>query len=107
MDFNALAKLRRYLELKHHIPGRMRIKFDSSIRKDPQAMALAQEQGDLDPSGMPGVTNIRTNLLARSVVIEYDPTLISPQLLEELATTKDANRAAEIAEQLYTTLHAN
>lgn len=103
MDFMALANLRRYLEIKHHIPGRMRIKFDQAIRKDSQAMALANQQ----TGPLPGVTKVRTNLLARSVVIEYDPQRISPDLLEELATTKDGTRAADIAEQLYNTLQAN
>jgi hypothetical protein len=47
------------------------------------------------------VLGVRRNMLARSVVIEYDSEIIDPELLEELATTQDDARAAELAARLY------
>jgi len=47
------------------------------------------------------VLSVRLNWAARSAVIEYDRERISPELLQELATTRDAERAAAIAEALY------
>ncbi|MBG0774902.1 MAG: hypothetical protein H0S85_00515 [Desulfovibrionaceae bacterium] len=97
MDFHVLAGLRRYLSVKHHLPGRIRIKFDAAITRDPEALRLAQSNGELPPA----VLGVRRNMLARSVVIEYDSEIIDPELLEELATTQDDARAAELAARLY------
>ncbi len=53
-------------------------------------------------SGPPeGVKDYRLNLAARSIVIEYDDAHIDPDLLDELARTKDDERAAAIVEQLH------
>lgn len=47
---------------------------------------------------------MRLNTLARSVIIEYDAESVSPALLEELVTTGDDARAAEILRELDTIL---
>ncbi len=103
MDFNAIAKLRRYIGVKHHIPGRLRIKFDPKIVMDKQALQLAREHHELPP----GVHDTRINLAARSVIIEYDPKRIAPEILEQLATTKDDIQASALVEQLHTILQGN
>lgn len=100
MDFAAIAQLRRYISVKHHIPGRIRIKFNPKIAMDKQALQIARQQKKLPP----GVNNTRLNLAARSVVIEYDPQRIAPEILEELATTKDDVRASALVEKLHTVL---
>lgn len=96
MDFHTLAQLRRYLQLKHHIPGRIRIIFDPRLADEPEVKRLVQNHGDLPP----GVHKMRLNPLARSVVIEYDPAVIAPSLLEELAVTASDERAAGIVQEL-------
>lgn len=96
MDFKTLARLRRHLEIKHHVPGRIRIKFSLAIVADPMVKKMANSGQDLPP----GVKSARLNALARSVVIEYDADKFPPELLEELISTKDNGRAEEILVQL-------
>jgi allophanate hydrolase subunit 1 len=100
MDFESIAKLRRYLSVKHHIPGRIRIGFSPKLAMNKQALALAKDQRELPP----GVHNARLNMQARSVVIEYDPERIDPEILQELASTKDDRKAQALVEKLHTIL---
>ncbi len=96
MNFNTLAKLRNYLSIKHHVPGRIRVKFDQAIVADPDAMGYINQNTALPP----GVYSMRLNKLARSVVVEYDNRLISPELIEELVRTRQEARAVEILREL-------
>ena len=96
MDFNILARMRHGLEVKHHIPGRIRIVFHGSLLTHPETRRFKDMKDDLPAA----VKNVRINLLARSLVIEYDTRNIAPELLEELMTVVDDARAAEIAERL-------
>jgi hypothetical protein len=66
-------------------------------------MRLAKAQ----PDSFPGLKSVRFNLAARSVIIEYDARVIKPDLLEELATTRDDERADAIAEELCSGLMKN
>jgi len=96
MDFHTLASLRRHLTVKHHIPGRIRLVFSPTLPAVPEIQAVLQSRGSLPA----GVSGMRINAPARSVVIEYDPKRIAPELLEELAATRDDERAAHIVREL-------
>ncbi|WP_018123748.1 HMA2 domain-containing protein [Desulfovibrio oxyclinae] len=97
MDFSTIAKLRKYLSIKHSLPGRIRIKFSLGIMKDKEALALAQS-----PPEMPdAVTETNLNLFSRTLLIEYDAEQVPPHLLEELITTDDDDRAAAIVKELH------
>jgi len=96
MDFNTLARLRNYLTIKHHIPGRIRIKFAPGILAEPLARELMQSR----PALPPGVRDVRLNAAAWSVVIEYDARHIPPAMLEELLHAADDARAAELLAEL-------
>jgi len=95
MNFNALAKLRRYLEVRHHVPGRIRIVFRPAIADEPLVRELMGNGADLPP----GVRSARVNVLARSVVIEYDAHAIPPAMLEDLVNADD-ERAARLLREL-------
>lgn len=102
MDFATIATLRKYLTVKHSLPGRIRIKFSLGIMSDPEAMALVQS-----PPALPeAVTNTDLNVFSRTLLIEYDADRIEPALLEELITTGDDTRATAIVEELHSTLYA-
>lgn len=102
MDFATIATLRKYLSIKHSLPGRIRIKFALGIMKDPEALALAQS-----PPEMPdAVTETKLNIFSRTLLIEYDAEQVPSALLEELITTDDDDRAAEIVEELHNSLFA-
>jgi hypothetical protein len=71
-------------EISHHIPGRIRLKVKLS------GLLLAQ---DLEAEHLMkyfnGILDARTNIAARSIIISYDKTLISPDLWERLVMAKN------------------
>lgn len=90
MNFGELVALRDCLDVAHHVPGRIRIRFSLALLARPEAKKLM----DLSDNGrcVPGFRGMRLNAAARSVVIEYDPAVIAPQKLEEVLTTNDQDR---------------
>ncbi|WP_319581959.1 HMA2 domain-containing protein [uncultured Pseudodesulfovibrio sp.] len=102
MDFATIATLRKYLSIKHSLPGRIRIKFSLGIMKDPEAMKLAQSPPDMPDA----VKDTSVNIFARTLLIQYDADRIPPALLEELISTPDDDRAAEIVRELHEILFA-
>lgn len=96
-DFETLARLRGYLKVKHHIPGRIRISFDPRIVSLPEIRELTRYDGPLPA----GVNGFRVNMAARSVVIEYDPARVPPDYLQELAVSEDDQQAAKIVKKIY------
>lgn len=102
MDFETIARLRKYLSIKHNLPGRIRIKFSTAIMKDPEALKLAQSPPDMPD----GVKEAKVNIFSRTLLLEYDADLVPPVLLEELISTEDDDRAAEIVAELHDKLFA-
>ena len=101
MDLDLFQDLRRHFTIVHHIPGRMRIKFDTSIISNPVVKNFINKKNDsLNTiySIIPGAEKIRFNLWARSIVVEYDKTHIKPELIKELFITDDANRIKAIVD---------
>jgi len=88
-------ELRRLVDVVHHVPGRMRLRLDPQLRGHPAAKVLGQWKANGS-----GVLSTRLNLLARSLVIEYDPKRIDPRTLEEFLTEADDERAKAQVETL-------
>lgn len=82
---------KKFITLAHHVKGRMRLKVNPAIAKHPVRKKLEEISGTL-----PGVLDTRVNLLARSVVVRYDPEIISPAEFEALVLSKDENVSMEI-----------
>ncbi|MCT4535918.1 HMA2 domain-containing protein [Halodesulfovibrio sp.] len=102
MDFATVAKLRKYLSVKHHIPGRIRILFDKSIMTDPEALKLVKTA----PKTLPeAVKKTKLNIFAKTLVIEYDSKRVPPKLLEELINAPSDKAASAIVEKLYSLLY--
>lgn len=101
MDFTTVAKLRKYLSVKHHIPGRIRIGFDKSIITDPEALALVKSA----PKMPDAVKKTSLNIFSKSMVIEYDEKKVPPQLLEDLINAPSDDAASAIVEKLYSLLY--
>ncbi len=95
MNVNDIAELRRFIAVAHHVPGRIRLKLDPAVRHHPKAKALATlaEKGN-------GAFRARINVLARSLVLEYDPARLDPARVEEFFTSDDADRTADLAREL-------
>ncbi len=100
MDFQLLMELREHLSVAHHVRGRIRLRFSLGLLTDGRAMGLlASAKGAPLPAAVRGV---RLNVAARSVVLEYDPEIVQPRVLEEVLTTDDENRFRVLAEELKT-----
>ena len=91
MDFKKIVELDKYITIAHHIPGRIRIKFSLAAAGHPEVKNLMKEK----PKMPQGVLSTKLNLLARSVLIEYDPNIIHPEWLATLVEGK--NREEKIA----------
>lgn len=100
MILGDLIALRDCLDVAHHVPGRIRIRFSLKILTRPAAHRLL----DATDGGraVPGFRGMRVNASARSVVIEYDPAVIAPDKLEEALTTRDEARLAGLVEEFRT-----
>ncbi|NDV24864.1 hypothetical protein [Desulfovibrio sp. JC022] len=94
MDFQLLMELRDYLTIKHHVPGRIRIKLAAKLLADPRTKKLKEEAGETPP---PCIISSKFNFFTRNAVIEYDPEVIIPEKLHEALTTDDPERFQELA----------
>lgn len=74
-----LIRLAPHTEVVHHIPGRVRIKIL------PSGFRMAQDM-DMDAmiQQIPGISQIRVNPVARSLVIEYDKNRLPYDLWEKM-----------------------
>ncbi len=103
METATLIKLRSYLRIAHHIPGRIRIKVNPALFIQPDALRLAAQVdlGDLGRgNGHPAIINSRINKNAGSLVLEYDPRMIAPAMFEDLFRARDENRVEQLVEHL-------
>lgn len=98
MDFHTLMDLRQYLTIKHHVPGRIRIKFGLKLLADPRAQALKEETES--KTSPPCIKNTKLNMFTRNVVIDYDPDIVEPEKLHEALITDDEARFNELAAEL-------
>lgn len=98
MHLETLMDLREYITIKHHVPGRIRLKFGLKLLADPRAQALKQEaQTRAQPAC---IKDTKINMFTRTVIIEYDPAVIQPETLHEALTTEDEARFNELAAEL-------
>lgn len=102
MDFLTIAKLRKYLSIKHHIPGRIRIIFDKSIIEDPNALSLMKEAPEMPDA----VKNTSLNVFSKSVVIEYDTQRVAPESLEKIINASSDEAAKAAVKQLHAVLYS-
>lgn len=92
-DFGPFLGLRRYVSIAHHVPGRIRLKLSlAALAKLPEA--------DLAPfldllKRIRGIGLTRINRPALSVVVEYDPNVITPSTWSRLLQG-DADEVTEI-----------
>ncbi|WCE30846.1 HMA2 domain-containing protein [Vibrio sp. SCSIO 43137] len=87
-DVKTVLKLRSWVRIAHHIPGRIRLKYKLGIiahlarfNSDDIARAL---------DDIPAFRNYKLNSSTGSVLIEYDPGTVSPALIEELFSQEDS-----------------
>ena len=103
MDLNLFKDLHRHVVIAHNIPGRIRFRFNALIALNSRIKKFIGKNNDFlenIDSEFRGVKKIRTNIPARSIVLEYDKSIINPSLITELFTTGDLDRAKVIIDEL-------
>ena len=103
MDLNLIEDFRKYFVIAHNIPGRIRFRFNAAIILNSRVKKFIGKNNDfLENINLKfrGIKKIRTNIPARSIVLEYDKSIINPSLITELFTTGDLDRAKAIIDDL-------
>ncbi|MBC2693810.1 MAG: hypothetical protein HF982_00715 [Desulfobacteraceae bacterium] len=95
-----LMPLLEEAEIVHHIPGRIRLRFNHSIvSKLPKVNGIEKEIQKL-ANEIEAIKNIRLNLFAGSVVVQYDTELLSLDFWQEVVGEKDVEQLKEKARTL-------
>ena len=82
-DPETLKRFARHVTIAHHVPGRIRLKFDLAVLKE-----LGEETlGEMERlhHTLEGIKEVRLNKLARSATVSYDRTVIDPEFFHQLA----------------------
>ncbi len=86
-------KLRKWVSIGHHIPGRIRLKYKLGI-----VTQLARyKSNDIEKAIalLPAIKSYKLNKVTGTILMEYDKTLIDPALIAALFSESemDAERA--------------
>ena len=92
-----LLTLRRFVEVAHHIPGRLRLRFSSKLVASLSQGKLRQLDAYCSPEGY--LRRYQINSDTGSIVLEYDAAAIRPHILNQLFG-QDGEQAQQALEQL-------
>mgnify|MGYP006286832113 CR=1 FL=1 len=93
---NSLAmEVGNRLFLVHHVPGRLRIKFDPSLAEHPDS----KQAKELFPK-LHAFEVLKINRWAKSALISYDVSAVSPALIDELFAVSDPEQRQGILRQI-------
>lgn len=86
-------KLRKWVKIGHHIPGRVRLKYKLGLL----AQLSSYRSHDIEKAleSVPAFKNYQLNAATGSIVIEYDPIAIEPSWINALFSDNEEN--AELA----------
>jgi hypothetical protein len=93
-QIDTLLALRPHLHIKHHVPGRLRVRFGTippGLIEDSGEEALAAFRALFR-----GVHDVSLNPFSRSVLITYDSRRMAPTLLDEFFNAASAGDAAKV-----------
>ncbi len=82
-----VLKMRRWVEIAHHIPGRIRLKYKVGL----MAQLMQYNLKDVDDvvAQIPAFLSYKLNKSTGSIVIEYNPELISAAVINDLFGESD------------------
>lgn len=96
MDWNVLPQILAHLQIVHHVRGRVRVRLLPGIMAVLPKLNGANAEQWL--TRIPGVLDLRLNLAAASLVIQYDAARIQPQWWERLIVASGQDLPALFAE---------
>lgn len=93
-DIETLLAARRHCRIAHHVPGRLRLRFDPlALQAAPRALT-GRLQAAL--TAMAGVRRTEINAAAFSVTVHYDAAVLAPALWDRILTGDAAAAAAAL-----------
>ena len=96
-----LMPLLEEAEIAHHIPGRIRLRFNHSIvTKLPKVNGIEKEIQKI-ANQIEAIKDIRLNLFAGSVVVQYDTDILSHDFWQEVVAEKDVEQLKEKSKILF------
>ncbi len=96
-SFSGLMALRRFVELAHHIPGRLRLRFTNRLIAGLSQSKLSSLEELCGPDQC--LRSYTLNTTTGSLLLEYDAKRLSPALLEQLFGADD-----DLAQQALTAI---
>lgn len=91
-NIKAALKLRNWVNVAHHIPGRIRLKYKLSIMLHLARFNFKEIEQALE--SIPALHHYKINRTTGSIVIEYDPQRIIPALLEDIFSDDESTAEA-------------
>ena len=95
-----LIPLLEEAEIAHHIPGRIRLRFNHSIVTRLPKVNGIEKVIQRMVNQIEAIKDIRLNLYAGSVVVQYDTDILSPDFWQEVVGEKDVEQLKEKARTL-------
>ncbi len=74
----ALLALSDYLQIVHHVPGRLRVRVSKAVLQHSAGLSLADIRKTID--AIEGVRGLKVSPATLSAVVDYDHHVIAPSL---------------------------
>lgn len=102
-----LLELRPYVQIAHHLPGRLRVQVRSGLAATRALGRFGATGTDVIARLLPGVRSVRLNPMAGSMVLEYDPKKLAVDLVDSFFRVDSPEQAAHVLDRLLGLNHAN
>lgn len=97
----SLWRFATMLNIAHHIPGRVRLKVAAGAEAGLAAAVDEAKSFVRAVERVPGIRSINLNLLARSCVVEYDPSQIAPMAWGDLVSGNRTEATVQLLSAIY------
>ncbi len=102
LDRDTVVSLRNLISIASHVKGRLRLKISMEVLSHPllKEISNCKEAEVIEAVKMVrGIVDVRLNMLARSLVLQYDPAVIAPLDLKEFVETKENTVARKLLDK--------
>lgn len=98
MSSDSLMALRRYVAIAHHIPGRIRLRFNNKLIASLGKTKLSALDDYCGPER--SLYGYSLNAMTGSLLLEYDANRLSPKLIAQLFGDDDEQAELALTELL-------
>ena len=95
-----ILPLLKEIKIAHHIPGRIRLRFNSTILAVWPKLNGIEKKIQKETDRIEAIKDIRLNLNAGSVVVQYDTDILPPDFWQDVIVEKNVKRLKETAGNL-------